>query len=135
MMRPLALTVVTISLGASLVACGGGSHQAAVCGSVDTLKSDISDLKSTDFTSSGAISSVESQLTTIKSDVEAVKSDAKSQFSTQIQAVDSSYSTLESSLTAAKGSPSATNLAAVGVAATAWLTDVQTLVKDIQATC
>jgi capsule polysaccharide export protein KpsE/RkpR len=134
MMRPLALTVVAACLGASLVACGG-SDKPAVCGSVDTLKSDVGNLKSTNLTSSGAVSSLESQLTSIKSDLDTVKSQAKSQFGPQVQAVDTAYASLQSSIDAAKSNPSAANLSALGVAAASMLTNVQTLIGDVQQTC
>ena len=58
-MKALALTLVSLLLGASLVACGG-KDKAAVCGSVDTLKSSITDLKGIDITSSGAVSALQS---------------------------------------------------------------------------
>ncbi len=133
-MKAFSLALVSILLGASLVGCGG-KDKPAVCGSVDTLKSSITDLKSIDITSSGAVSSLQSQLTTVKSDFDQVKTDAKSQFSTQIEAVDGAYSTLVSTADTAKSSPSAANLAALAAAATTMLTDLQTLVSDVQKTC
>ncbi len=133
-MRALSLTLVSLLLGASLVACGG-NDKPAVCGSVDTLKSSITDLKKIDITSSGAVSSLQTQLTTVKKNFDTVKSDAKSQFSTQIDAVDGAYTTLVSSANTAKSSPSAANLATLAAAASAMLADLQTLVSDVQATC
>jgi len=133
-MKALSLTLVSLLLGASLVACGG-KDKPAVCNSVDTLESSITDLKNIDITSSGAVSSLQTQLTTVKSNFDAVKADAKSQFSTQIDAVDSAYTTLVSTATTAKSSPSAANLATLAAAASAMLSNLQTLVSDVQATC
>jgi hypothetical protein len=133
-MRALSLTVASLLLGASLVACGG-NDKPAVCSSVDSLKGSITDLKDIDITSSGAVSSLQTQLTTVKSNFDAVKTDAKSQFSTQINAVDSAYTTLVSTANTAKSSPSASNLATLAAAATAMYTALQTLVSDVQATC
>ena len=130
----LALTLVSLLLGASLVGCGG-SNKPAVCGSVDTLKTSITDLKNVKLTSSGALSSLQTQLTTIKTDFDAVKGDAKSQFTTQINAVDSSYTTLKTSADAATAAPSAATLATAAAALAAFATSVQTLVSDVQATC
>ena len=135
MMKPLSLTVVSLLLGASLVACGGGNDKPAVCDSVDTLKGSISDLKDTDITSAGAVSSLETGLATVKSDFDALKTDAKSEFSPQIQAVDSAYTVLQSSAEAAKSDPSAASIAAVAAAAATFASNVQTLVQDVQATC
>ena len=134
MKAPLALTLVSLLVGASLVGCGG-NNKPAVCSSVDTLKGSISDLTNINLTSSGAVSSLETGLTTVKTDFDAVKSDAKSQFGPQIQAVDTAYTALKSSADAAKSNPSATTLAAAGAAATTFVSDVQTLISDVQATC
>jgi hypothetical protein len=133
-MKALSLTLVSLLLGVSLVACGG-NDKPAVCGSVDTLKGSISDLKNIDITSSGAVSSLQTQLTTVKDDFDAVKTDAKAQFSTQIDAVDGAYTTLVSTANTAKSSPSAANLATLAAAASAMYAALQTLVSDVQATC
>jgi hypothetical protein len=135
MMKPLSLTVVSFVLGATLVACGGGNDKPAVCDSVDTLKGSISDLKDIDITSAGAVSSLETGLATVKTDFDALKTDAKSEFSPQIQAVDSAYTVLQSSAEAAKSDPSAASIAAVAAAAATFASNVQTLVQDVQATC
>jgi hypothetical protein len=135
MMKPLSLTVVSFVLGATLVACGGGNDKPAVCDSVDTLKGSISDLKDVDITSAGTVSSLETGLATVKTDFDALKTDAKSEFSPQIQAVDSAYTVLQSSAEAAKSDPSAASIAAVAAAAATFASNVQTLVQDVQATC
>ena len=134
-MKALLLTLVSLLLGASLVACGG-KDKPAVCGSVDTLKSSITDLKNIDITSSGAVSSLQSQLTTVKSDFDQVKTDAKSQFSTQIDAVDGAYTTLVSTANTAKSSPSAANLAALAAAAVRRCSRTsRRSSRDVQKTC
>ena len=133
-MKALSLTLASLLLGASLVGCGG-KDTPAVCSSVDTLKGSITDLTKIDLTSSGALSSLQSGLATVKTDFDAVKTDAKSQFAPQVDAVDSAYTVLQSSVAAATSSPSAANIAAAAAAAATFFTDVQTLVKDVQATC
>ena len=70
----------------------------------------------------------QTQLTTVKTDLDAVKSDAKSQFASEINAVDSSYTTLTTSATAATSAPSATTLATAAAALVAFASSVQTLV-------
>ncbi len=130
----LVLPVVSLLLGASLVGCGG-NNKPAVCGSVDTLKGSLGDLKNISLTSSGALSSLQTQLTTVKTDFDAVKTDAKSQFGTQVTAVDTSYATLKTSADAATSAPSAASIATAAAAASAFVSSVQTLVTDVQATC
>src|SRR3954447_9237223 len=81
------LAVVSLLLGASLAGCGG-NDKPALRDSADTLKGSITDLTDIKLTSSGAVSSLQAQLTSIKQDYDGVRTDAKSQFSTQLTAVD-----------------------------------------------
>ena len=133
MKPPITLTMAALVLSASLVGCG--EDKPAVCGSVDNLKTSVNDLKDIDVTSSSAVSDLESGLTTIRADLDDVKTDAKSEFSPQIEAVDTSYAAVKTSVDAAKADPSATTLAAAGTAVSAFGTDVETLISDIQSTC
>jgi hypothetical protein len=128
------LSVAALVLGGSLAGCGG-SNKPAVCGSVDDLKTSLGDLKAISITSSGAVSDLEKSLTTIKGNFDTVKTDAKSQFSTQIQAVDSSYAAMKTAADAAVASPSVTTIATAAAALSTFSTSAQTLVSDVQATC
>jgi capsule polysaccharide export protein KpsE/RkpR len=133
-MKPsLAPTVATLVLGAALVGCS--DDKPAVCTSADNLQTSVDDLQDIDVTSSTAVSDLESGLTTVQSNLADVKTDAKSEFSPQIKAVDTSYAALKTKVDAAKADPSATTLAAAGTALSALGTDVQTLTNDIQSTC
>ena len=131
--RPVALTIATLMLCASLAACGG--DKPAVCGSVDDLKSSVDDVKDIDVTSSGAVSDLQTGLTSVESDLAAVKADAKSEFSSQIQGVQQSFATLKTSVDAAKADPTASTLSTAGAALSAFDTGVESLVTDIQSTC
>ena len=130
---PAALLAVVLS--ASVAACGGGDAPPAVCGSVDTLKSSVDDLKATEVTSASGLSDLKSGLTKVGDDVAQVKSDATSEFSSQIKTVESSYAALTSSVKSAGTSPSADSVKAAGTALTTFRTDVQKLVTDVQSTC
>jgi hypothetical protein len=124
-------TLATVLLGV-LVACG--SDEPAVCSSVDSLTASVDDLKDVDVAADG-LAALQSQLTTIKGDLADVKKDATSEFSAQIQAVDTSYSALMTSAEAAKSDTSPTNLAAVAAAVAAFGDDVTTLTEDVKSTC
>ena len=128
----LARVLVTLLFGASLVACGG--DQPAVCSSSDTLESSIEDLKDIDVKADG-LSALQTQLATIKGDLADVKDDATSEFSAQIDAVDTSYAALKASADTAKSDPSVTSLAAVATAVSALVSDAKTLASDVQSTC
>ena len=133
MKRAISLVVTSVMLAASLVACGQGKP--AVCTSVNDLKSSVQKVKKINPTSSGALNQLQTDLKAIKSDVAKVESDAKSQFATQIKSVKSSYSAVKASIQTAMGTPNAATLSAAAAALKSLGASIQTLVKDIEATC
>jgi capsule polysaccharide export protein KpsE/RkpR len=86
-------------------------------------------------TASNGVSDLQDKLGTVQSDLEQVKSDAKSEFSSQIDAVDAALATLKTSMDSAVADPTAASLAAVVAAAPAVSSSAQTLVSDVMATC
>jgi hypothetical protein len=92
-------------------------------------------VKNIDVSKSGGVKDLQSGLTTIRGDLADVKTDAKSQFSSQIDAVDTALATLNTKVDAAKAAPSATTLAAVGDALSSFNTALQTLISDVNSTC
>ncbi len=133
MKRSLALAAATLVLTTSFAACS--NDQPAVCTSVDSLKSSVDDLKNVDVTSSGAVGDLQTALSSVESNLADVKSDAKSQFSTQIDAVDTAVASLKTSIDSETSDPSAANVAAVAAAAPPVTTALQTLISDVQSTC
>jgi hypothetical protein len=128
-----AAAVVTLLLGATLVGCGGGKP--AVCSSVDNLKTSIDNIKDIDLHSSSAVNDLQSGLKTIEGDIAKVKTDAKSEFSSQIDAVDAALATVKTSVDAAKAAASATTLAAVAAAVSPFEAALETLISDVKSTC
>jgi hypothetical protein len=131
--RLTGVATVALLLGVTLVGCS--DDKPAVCSSVDNLKTSVDDVENIDVTSSSAASDLESGLTTIKSDLADVKTDAKSQYASQLDAVDSALATLTTRVDAAKADPSADTLAAVGAAVAPFNSAVQTLISDVESTC
>ena len=140
-MRPtIAVTAATlILLGASLTGCAkdepAKAAEPAVCASASDLETSIKDLQNIDLTSSGALADLQTGFTTVKSNLADVKSDAKSEFSSQIAAIDTAYEALKTSLDAATSNPSVAALTAAGAALAALGTDVKTLATDVKSTC
>ena len=133
-MKPtLAAAAATLLLGAALAGCSKDTP--AVCTSVDNLSTAVDNLKNVDVTASGGVSDLQTAFTTVQNDVATVKTDAKSQFSSQIDAADSALTTLKTSIDAATANPSAATLAAVVAAAPTAETALQTLVSDVKSTC
>jgi hypothetical protein len=128
-----ALAAATVLLGVLVSGCG--ADDPAVCGSVNDLKSSFDDLKAIDVTSSGALSELQSGLTTLKGDFDQVRTDAKSEFASGIDAVESAYDAVKTAVTAATDDPTAATIAAAATALSSLATEVQSLVTDIQATC
>jgi hypothetical protein len=131
-MKP-AFAVGTLVLLLPLAACGGDA--AAVCTSVDDLKDSVADVKDIDVTASGGLAELETALRTVESDFGVVKADAKSEFSSGIDATETSYAALRTSVEAAVASASAATLVAAGTALSAFATDVRALIDDVEATC
>ena len=129
-----ALAATAVLLGALVAGCG--ADDPAVCGSVNDLKStSFDDLKDIDVTSSGALSELQTGLTTLKGDFDQVRTDAKSEFASGIDAVETAYDAVKTAVTAATDDPTAATIGAAATALSSLATEVQALVKDIQATC
>ena len=133
MKTSLAVTVSAILMGATVSACGGDDP--AVCSSVDDLKSSIQDLQSIDVTSGDSLSDVQSGLEAVKSDFDTVKADAKSEFSSGISAVETSYATLTMAVDDAVSTQTAATLSTAASALSAFGSDVDALVSDVDSTC
>ena len=132
-MKLAAAVITTLLLGTVLVGCS--DDKPAVCDSVDALKTSVDDVKNIDVTASSAVSDLKSSLTTIKSDLDTVKTDAKAQYATQIDAVDTAFTQLTTSIDAAIADATATTLAAVVAAVQPFTNAVQTLADDVKSTC
>jgi hypothetical protein len=127
------LAAATVLLGVLVAGCG--ADDPAVCGSVNDLKSSFDSLKDIDVTSSGALSELQTGLATLKGDFDQVKSDAKSEFASGIDAVESAYDAVKTAVSAATDDPTAATIGAAATALSSLATAVQGLVTDIQATC
>lgn len=132
-MRLAPALAAALLVGTALVGCS--DDKPAICDSVDNLNSSIEDVKNVDVTSSSAVSDLESGLATVKTDLNTVKTDAKSQYATQVDAVDSAFTTLTTSVDAAKANPSSATLAAVAAAVEPFTTAVKKLSDDVKSTC
>ncbi|MFD7073460.1 hypothetical protein ACFV9G_04555 [Nocardioides sp. NPDC059952] len=132
-MRLIPAVVLTLALATPLTGCG--EDQPAVCSSVDDLQTSVDEVRDIDVTSSGALADLESGLEAIGADLSDVESDAKTEFSSQIDAVQASYDALAASLDAAKESASAATLSAAATALSTFGSDVRTLITDVQETC
>ena len=132
-MKP-AIAVTTLLLTVSLAACGG-EDQPAICNSSSELRTSVKDVKKIDIGSGTALADLKSAIKKIQGNLSAVKADAKSEYSDQVNAIESGYAVLKTSIQTATSSTSAATLATVGTAVSAFATDVEALVNDVQETC
>ena len=132
-MKP-AIAVTTLLLTVSLAACGG-EDQPAICNSSSDLRTSVQDVKKIDLGSGTALADLKSAIKEIQDNLAAVKADAKSEYSDQVNAIESGYAALKTSIQTATSSTSAATLATVGTAVSAFATDVEALVNDVQETC
>ncbi len=132
-MKLIPAVAASLAISASLAACS--EDPPAVCGSVDSLKASVADVKAIDVASSSALSDLQSGLTAVGDDLTQVKSDAAAEFGSQIDGVEASYAKLTSSVESARTSPSADAVTAAGNALATFGTDVDALVSDVKTTC
>jgi len=124
-------TMVTAAVLIALAGCG--SSKPAYCSDRTNLENSIKNLPTS--VSSNGISGLTSQLTTIKSDATTLVNAAKSDFPTQTSAVKSSVDALQSAVKALPPSPSATQLAAIGLDASNVVSSVKSFTDNSKSKC
>jgi hypothetical protein len=129
------LVPVTIAAAVALVALAGcgGSSKPAYCSDRTNLENSVKNLPSS--VSSGGISALPSQLTTIKNDATTLVSSAKSDFPTETSAVKSSVDTLQSGVKALPSSPTASQIAAIGIDASNVVSSVKSFSDNSKSKC
>jgi hypothetical protein len=128
------LTAASFVLSSTaLVACG--DDQPAVCGSAEQLQSSFGELEDIDLTETNGLDEFKSQLETIDGDLDQLTNDAKSEFSSQADAVASTFEALEASVQAATADPTADTLAVAKTALSEFSTSVKALISDVESTC
>jgi len=143
-MKP-AIAVTGLFLALFLTACSddepdeaaetSAPPEAAVCSSVDDLKTSFDDVKEVEVDSGTALPDLQSGVAAIESAFADVKADAKSEFAAPVAAVESSLAALKTSVEAATTAESAETLAAAGAALSTFGTEAQALIDDIESTC
>jgi hypothetical protein len=133
--RPASHLLAAGSLALALTVAGcGGKDKPAVCGDVDSLQSSISALGDIKV-EQGALTDLKNAFSKVQSDASQLKTDATSQFSTQINAVDSAATSVKTTLDAAIATPSAATIAAVAAAVPALVTALDNLQSAVKDTC
>jgi hypothetical protein len=132
--RPFARVSVALVVAVGLVALAGcGSSKPAYCSDRTKLENSVKSLPS--VTSSSGISGLTSQLSTIEGDATSLVSSAKSDFPTQTSAVKSSVDTLQTAVKALPSSPSASQIAAIGLDASNVVKSVSSFVDASKSKC
>ena len=128
---PVPGAMITAVVLIALAGCG--SSKPAYCSDRTNLENSVKNLPSS-VTSSG-ISGLASQVTTIKSQATTLVSSAKSDFPTQTSAVKSSVDALSSAVKALPSSPSATQLAAIGLDVSNVVSSVKSFTDNSKSKC
>ena len=107
------LTLAVALAAAALVAAGcGGSDKPAYCSNVSDLQQSVSDLKSVQ-PNSAVVSTLQTDLQKVQSNANAVVSSAKQDFPNQTSALESSVSSLSTSIKQLPPSPTPQQLFAL----------------------
>ena len=126
--------VATVAAGTLIALTGcGSSSKPAYCSDRTNLENSVKNLPS--VTSSSGVSGLKSQLTTIESDATAVVSSAGSDFPSQTSAVKTSVDALQSAVTALPSSPSASQIAAIGLASKNVVSSVKSFTDATSSKC
>ena len=134
-MRPTSkwIAIVTM-LGMLSGAAACGTEQAPVCSSADAVRDSVDHLRDANLSENG-LTYVQSGLDQLRRDIQQFNEAARTQFAAEITAVKSAADVLSTNVTAAKASPSATTLAAVGTAITALRDSYRHLADTVASTC
>lgn len=123
-----AVLVIACALVAS--ACGSKPQY---CTDLTTLQSAVKDLPSE--ATSGGVSGLQSQISTIQSDADALVSSAKADFPDQTDAVGSSVAQLSESLKGLGSSPSTKDITAIALNASAVVSSVKSFATATDSEC
>ncbi len=126
--------VATVAIGTLIALAGcGSSSKPAYCSDRSNLENSIKGL--TNLSVSGGVSGLKSQINTIVSDANSVVSSAKSDFPSQTSAVKTSVDALQSAVKALPSSPSASQIAAIGVSAKNVVSSVKSFSDASKSKC
>ena len=121
---------------AALVAAGcGGDDEPAYCENVADLQVSVDDVKKVQLNESGALSTLQTELTQVRSDANAVVSSAKQDFPSETSALKSSVSKLSTTIEALPTSPTAQQLAPVAQQVAGVVTAAQDLDSATNSAC
>jgi hypothetical protein len=125
--------LLAIVVGASvLAACGG--DQPAVCDDVATLQSSVDNLKDVQVSENG-VNALTSQLTQIKQDLQQLGTSAEAEFGDDVSKVETAFTSLQSSVAAAKSERTAASLSAVGAAIEGVGASLTAMKEAVSGTC
>ena len=126
--------VAAVAVGTLIALAGcGSSSKPAYCSDRASLENSVKNLPSA--ASSSGVSGLKSQINTIVSDANAVVSSAKSDFPSQTSAVKTSVDALQSAVKALPSSPSASQIAAIGLDAKNVVSSVKSFTDASKSNC
>jgi hypothetical protein len=113
--RLMAFVALTLLAALALLTGCGGSDKPKYCSDRSNLEQSVKDLGNVQVTQSGGLQQLQTQLKKVETDATALASSAKSDFPSQSSAVQSSVSALKSAVAGLSASPTAQQLAPVGL--------------------
>ena len=133
--RPIGRTALAAVAAAALIALAGcgSSSKPAYCSDRTNLENSVKNLPS--VTSSSGVSGLKSQINTIVSDANSVVNSAKSDFPSETSAVKTSVDALQTAVKALPSSPSASQIAAIGLSAKNVVSSVQSFSDATKSKC
>jgi hypothetical protein len=122
--------VIALALVAGLALVGCGSSKPAYCDNVSKLKASVSN-----FSVSGGVSGVKTQLTQIADQAKSAVASAKGDFPDETSAMDTAISRLKADLTTIASSPSTSQLATLATDVKGVVSAVDSFVSATKSKC
>ncbi len=127
-----ATLIIALMMGAA-TGCGSSSSKPAYCSDRSSLENSVKGL--TTAATTGGVSGLQSQVTTIQSDATKVVSSAKSDFPSETSSLKATVDQLVSSVKALPASPSTSQLAAIAINASAVVNSVKSFTDATSSNC
>lgn len=140
MTRYIVAPIVALFVATALFSCSSsgssssGSSKPAVCSSLNSLKSSVNQLKNLNMSNTSA-QDVQQKLANINKNLQQVSKDAKKQHSSEVDAIQHDYESLQTAIKTAESNPSSATIAQVGSELSTLVHGISRYAQNLGSTC
>jgi hypothetical protein len=133
-MRRMSTCITVAAALATLTAGGCGSDQPPVCDSLAAVQTSLDHVRNTNISENG-LSQLQADVSQLRADLIQLRTDGQVKFATEIEGVRGAVNQFAASVAAARATPNATTLGAVGTAKSGVQESVRRLGDAMSGTC